>query len=261
MIGLVTAIALGGVLIAWSVDRLIHRQARQAAQRTLGQIGSAPLESTGRMEMRHTLTLLAAFLAVAAAGVALWLPNYYPWLRFGGAVVTLVAAALAVRYDWLQTMEHAAETVAQAQRRVARVHLDAATRARQHRRLQASLAAEIRAALDHLDKARGKAFRDLRNRPLYARLHQIREELSTLIPAIQALEQASLDYLSQEPDTVAQRIQAMREEIGRCSDLAQAIFWHVQQAQVDAATQRLDELELSVQEMQALLARWQAVTV
>ena len=61
--------------------------------------------------------------------------------------------------------------------------------------------------------------------------------------------------------SVGQLRRYAQEEIQRCSELAQAILWHVQQKQPDVIQERLDELEQSIQEMQALLTRWQAMTV
>lgn len=260
--GVVVGVALGGLVIAWLVDQAIRWQAEQTARQLLS---AAQLEledrETGRLELRHMLILMGAFLAILAAGASLWLPDYYPWVRLGSAIITLLAAAIAIRYDWMQSIEKAMQTVNAARRRAATARLSAAQRTRLHRQLQADLAAEVRVTLDHLQEARQGAFRELRNRPLYTHIQRLQERMLTLLPQVEALQAASAAAQATDPERVARQAEAMQEEIQRCSELAQAVFWHVQQKQPDVARERLDELEQSIQELQSLLTRWQAVTV
>ncbi len=260
--GIVVGVALGGLIIAWLVDQTIRWQAEQTAKRILA---AANMEvddrETGRLEFRHMLMLMGAFLAILGAAAALWLPDYYPWVRLGSAVITLIAVAIAIRYDWIQSVENAIRTVSAARRRAATAHLSAAQRKRIHEQVRADLAAEAQVALDHLEEAKQAAFRELRNRPLYTRIQRVQERMRTMLPQMQDLQQANATTQEADPERVARQQQAMQEEIQRCSELAQAVFWHVQQKEGEVAGERLDELEQSIQEMQSLLTRWQAVTV
>lgn len=263
VVGLVVGIALGGLLVAWFADRLIRRHARRTAQRLLAEIDPAvdEAEDLDRMEMRHVLMLLGAFLAVAAAGVALWFPDYYPWVRFGGAVVTLVAAALAIRYDWIRTMEHAVETVARAQRRVAGARLNALQYRRLHRRLQADLAAQAGALREVLHQAREYAFRAWRDRSMYRTVDGLIRRLDTLAPRLEELAPAAPLRRLEDPQTVETYDAALQDEMQRCADLAQALYGHMLQGEKERAAEALQELERRLTGLQALLARRQAVTV
>lgn len=267
--GIVGGTAFIGLFVAWMVDQILRWEARKTARRLLEQANlNHADEETNRLEVRHILILLAALLALTGATVSLWLPDLYPWLRLGGAGVGLLGAVIAIRYDWLRNLEHSRQEVRRAWRTVAGVRLQtpritAEERARRHARTQADLNAEVQASLDYLDEARQRVFREMKERPLYARIQRVHERIAAFPPRIQAMQAAADAHYAdgQEDSEVARQRAALSEEVRRCGELAQAVYWYAQQKEVNALADRLTELEQSALEAQSLLARWDAVAL
>ncbi len=173
-VGIVGGTALIGLFVAWMLDQILRWEARKAARRLLEKVDlNHADEETSRLEVGHMLILLGAMLGLAAAAVALWLPDLYPWLRMGGAGVGLLGAVIAIRFDWLRNLEQSQQEVRSAMRKVAGVYLQTPRispeeRARRHSRTQADLSAEARVVVDYLDEARQLVFRELKDRLLPA---------------------------------------------------------------------------------------------
>lgn len=268
-IGMVVGTTFLGLFVAWMIDQIMRWEARKTARRLLEEADlNHADEETNRLEVRHMLLLLAALLSLAAAAVAIWLPDLYPWVRLGGAVAGLLGAIIAIRYDWLRNLEESRQEVRSAIRKVAGARLripriSPEERARLHARTQADLAAEVQVVMDYLDEARQLVFRELKERPLYARIQRVHERVQAFPPRIQAMQQAAADHYAdgQEDDELARQRTALAEEMGRCSELAQAVHWYAQQNDPAAISDRLTELEQSALEVQSLLARWETVTL
>jgi|GEM_PF-2704511 len=267
--GIVGGIAFLGLFVAWMIDQIMRWEARKAARRLLEKADLNPDdEETSRLEVGHMLILLGALLGLAAAAVALWLPDIYPWLRFGGAGVGLLAAVIAIRFDWLRNLEESQRELRTAWRKVAGVRLQTPRitpeeRARRHARTQADLSAEAQVVVDYLDEAKQLVFRNLKDRSLYARIQRVHERVADFPPRIRAMQAAAADHYAdgQEDEKLTRQRTALHEEIHRSSELAQAVHWYTQQSDPATVGARLTELEQSVLEVQSLLARWDAVAV
>src|SRR5690606_26425536 len=165
VLGAVIGIAIVGVIVAWVIDQVIRWQAQQSAERMLIEANlDTPEDFDGRMEARHIVMLIGAFVGIGIAAAALWLPDHVNWLRAVGAGVGLLGAAFAIRLDWLHNVNRANQVVSQAQRRIASARLDASQRARAHTKLQATLSTELALVNRRLDDAATLAYRNLNDR-------------------------------------------------------------------------------------------------
>ena len=267
--GLVGGTALIGLFVAWMIDQILRWEARKTARRLLAEADlNHADEETNRLEVRHMLLLLAALVSLAAAAVAIWLPDLYPWMRLGGAGVGVLGAIVAIRYDWLRNLEESRREVATAWRKVAGARLQTPRitteeKTRRHRMAQADLRAQAQAVLNYLDESRQIVFRTLKDRPLYSRIQRIHERVADFPTRIGAMQQAAESHYADglEDAELSQARSTLAEEMERCSELAQAVHWYAQQADPAAIDQRLTELEQSALEVESLLARWEVVTI
>jgi len=255
--GIVAGTAFLGLFVAWMIDQIMRWEARQSARRMLAKAKiNHDDEEVNRLEVRHLFVLLGAMIALAAAAVALWLPNLYPWLRLGGSGVGLFGAVVAIRYDWLRNLEQAHHEVQTARRRIAGAQLSAAQRKRIHIELKKDLVTETQVALDYLEKAGQSAFYDMRQRSVAASIRRQQQKLTDLLPKMQELQEASQESYAEDAAGLAGRIDALHEETHRCSNLTQAVQWSVQRSDATSASARLVDLDQCIMKVQALLTRW-----
>ncbi len=258
VLGAVVGIAIVGVLGAWVIDQVIRWQAQQSAERMLMEANLATAEEhVGRMEARHVLMLLGAFVGIGVTAAAFWLPDHVNWLRVVGAGVGLLGAAFAIRIDWLHNVNRANQVVAQAQRRIARARLDASQRARAHTKLQVTLGTELAVVNRRLDDSATLAYRHLHDRSLTRRLRTLASATGQLQSPVEHLEQAQGPRSDGEWAAIDDQMAQLQAWVLQAGTLSAELHTSLQQRRA-VAPGVVDKLEEIIQNSSDALVRWRA---
>ncbi|GAB4568795.1 MAG: hypothetical protein Kow0047_21840 [Anaerolineae bacterium] len=258
---LVVGIALGGMLIAWAVDRVVHWRAHRAVLRMLTEAGMEKAElQMSPVELRHILMLLGAMAAIGAAGVAMWVPHLYPWFRLGGALIALLGAAIAVWMDWLRTEEQAHEAYQRIHRHVASHRLSAAQRGRYLQRLRSTIAAECQVVDRRLDQACREIYEVMRNREIYRGVDGLRKRIAgRLSPMVARIMPPNGAVDAEEWEQVEAQAQRLQEQMNECSRLAQEVLTAARSGDSEGTAVLVEALQRVVDDLEASLARWSAM--
>jgi len=258
LLGGVVGIAIVGVVIAWVIDQVIRWQAQQSAERMLIEANlDTPEDFDGRMEARHIVMLLGAFVGIGIAAAALWLPDHVNWLRAVGAGVGLLGAAFAIRLDWLHNVNRANQVVAQAQRRIASARLDASQRARAHTKLQATLSTELAVVNRRLDESASLAYRSLSDRALTRRLRALAGASGQLQTQAEHLEKVKGQRSDGEWATIDEQMDQLQTLVMEAGLLSAELHTSLQQ-RAAIAPGAVDKLEEIIHNSQDAFVRWQA---